>query len=189
MSKPQEQPEISTLQATTNNNTIKEILFQCALEQSIPAQQVIETLESLDTTTSTNNDDNDNSMSRMMVLSHQQDYVAGTFELIFSSAVAQLPVVGSWLDGYLPNKETIQFDFEQGKMTLNVETLPFLPPLTIVGEDLTWQKEEGLSSSTLSYKIQGKDTTSYWKILYADETVVAGKSSVTGLNVIRRIVE
>jgi hypothetical protein len=124
--------------------------------------------------------------SRMIVSHHQQDYVAGTFELIFSSAVAQLPVVGSWLDGYLPNKETIQFDFEKGKMTLNVDTLPFLPTLTIVGEDLTWQEDES-SSSTLSYKIQGKDKTSYWKILYADETVVVGKSSVTGLNVIRRI--
>jgi hypothetical protein len=81
--------------------------------------------------------------------------VNGSFELIFSSAVAQLPIVGNILDGYLPNKETIVFDFDAGVMSLTAETLPFLPKVDIIGEGL-----DGATQATLSYIIQGKDKKS-----------------------------
>ena len=112
-----------------------------------------------------------------------KELINGTFELIFSSSVSNLPLgIGNLLDGYMPNKETIIFDLEAGRMSLSVETLPFLPSIDIVGEKLSW---EG-STNTLQYIVQGKDTISEWNIIYADDTVVAGKSSVTGYNVLRR---
>jgi len=112
-----------------------------------------------------------------------KEFISGTFELIFSSSVSNLPLgIGTLLDGYMPNKETIVFDLEAGRMSLSVETLPFLPSIDIVGEKLSW---EG-STNTLQYTVQGKDTISEWNIIYADDTVVAGKSSVTGYNVLRR---
>ena len=112
----------------------------------------------------------------------EQKFVSGTFDLIFSSAVADLPIIGGLLDGYLPNRETIIFDFDAGIMSLEVEILPFLPTIDILGENLSWDE----SLSTLSYNIKGKSSTSQWNILYSDEEVLAAKSSVTGLNVIKK---
>ena len=39
----------------------------------------------------------------------------------------------------------------------------------------------------LSYRIPNKDERSVWQILYADEICVAGKSSVTGYNILRKM--
>ena len=68
-------------------------------------------------------------------------------------------------------------------MKLEVELFSFLPNIDIVGEDLQWQDE----TSSLTYRVQGKDKQSQWKVLYADDDLVAAESSVTGLNVIQRI--
>ena len=67
-------------------------------------------------------------------------------------------------------------------MSLIVQTLPFVPSIDIFGDNLIW-KEEG----ALEYTVRGKDSASRWDILYADESVCAAKSSVTGFNVIKRI--
>jgi hypothetical protein len=151
-------------------SAVRETLKACVLDRSVGSEALVQLLESLER----------RSIDFERI---SQGYVNGTFELIFSSAVAQLPIVGNMLDGYLPNKETIVFDFDAGVMSLTVETLPFLPKIDIIGEGLDWDTQ----ATTLSYIIQGKDKKSQWKILYADESIVAGKSSVTGLNVIRRL--
>mmetsp|Transcript_22366 Transcript_22366/g.26944 ORF Transcript_22366/g.26944 Transcript_22366/m.26944 type:complete len:106 (+) Transcript_22366:1-318(+) len=104
-----------------------------------------------------------------------------------------LPLVGNLLNGYMPNREIITFDFakEKQQMSLIVETLPFLPTIDIYGDDLQWDE----ATSTIEYTVRRKHNNSStesnkkstWKILYADQDIVAAKSSVTGLNVIRRI--
>ena len=109
--------------------------------------------------------------------------MVGRFELVFSSGVANLPLVGRILNGYLPNNEIVEFNPEEGFMTLDVETLPFLPTISIKGNELQWNQE----SAVLSYVIEGKDKRSEWKVLYAEDSMVAAKSSVTGLNIIKRI--
>lgn len=109
--------------------------------------------------------------------------VDGSFELVFSPAVANFPIVGPWFDGYLPNKEIIKFDLENGELQLSVETFPFLPPIDIVGEKLSYDE----ITASLMYTVKGKDKTSQWDILYAEQGALTAKSSVTGLNVIRRI--
>jgi len=122
----------------------------------------------------------------------RRECVEGVFELVFSGAVAGLPLIGRILDGYLPNRETITFDFEAGRMALRVETLPFVPPIDVIGDDLEWDDATG---GSLGYRVRRKNTSgaakaaerSTWKIFYADDGVVAARSSVTGLNVICRI--
>ena len=109
--------------------------------------------------------------------------VNGSFELIYSSAVAKLPVVGAWWDGYLPNREIIKFDLENGELRLCVETFPFVPTIDIIGENLIYDE----ITASLEYTVKGKTKASNWDILYADQDVIAAKSSVTGLNVIRRL--
>ena len=114
----------------------------------------------------------------------EQENVTGRFDLIFSSSVASLPIIGPILNGYLPNREVINFDFDNKLMHLKVETFPpFLPPFNIYGTNLNWDSND----TTISYTIKGKDKATEWKILYADESIVAAKSSVTGFNVIQRL--
>jgi hypothetical protein len=151
-------------------SAVRETLEACVSDRSVGSEALVQVLESLER----------RSIDFARI---SQDDVNGTFELIFSSAVAQLPIVGNLLDGYLPNKETIVFDFEAGVMRLTVEILPFLPKIDIIGEGLDWDAQ----AATLSYRVQGKEKKSQWEIMYADESIVAGKSSVTGLNVIRKI--
>ena len=114
-----------------------------------------------------------------------KEFLEGTFELVFSSAVKELPFVGMFYDGYMPSKEIMNFNFTAGEMTLTVETLPLMPQIDIVGDKLTWDPEK----ATLSYIIEGREEMppSTWQILYASEHVLAARSSVTGLNVVRRI--
>ena len=70
-------------------------------------------------------------------------------------------------------------------MSLAVETLPFIPSINIYGDELTWDAD----GSTLSYRIRSDQPKplSTWRILYADAELVAARSSVTGLNVIKRV--
>jgi hypothetical protein len=148
----------------------EDVIQQCANQQNIDAATVISALETLE------------SRQRTPV---DETTIDGNFELIFSSAVANLPVLGKVFDGYMPNKEIITFDIERNQMSLVVELLPFLPTIDIYGDALTF--DEG--AATLEYTIRGKEgkTPSKWKLLYADGDVVAARSSVTGLNVIRRV--
>lgn len=155
-------------QAATNRPAIEtkdlDILQSCALEKSPSAETVLTILRRLEESPI------------------EIGQVGGTFELVFSSSVAGLPLLGSLLNGYMPNKEIIVFDLEAGRMSLSVETFPFVPTIEIVGNDLVWNA----STSTLEYTIEGKDTSSEWTILYSDERLLVGKSSVTGYNVLRR---
>lgn len=152
------------------------ILRNCANKRSVDAKTVISTLEEMETLR-----DRGNSF-------FTKELVDGKFELIFSSSVANLPFIGSIFNGYMPNKEIITFDFEQGQMSLLVEILPFLPTINIYGDSL--KLKDGVA---IEYTIRGKSKkqnspkSSRWDLLYADDEIVAAKSSVTGLNVIRRL--
>merc|ERR1711920_1214944 len=100
-------------------------------------------------------------------------------ELVFSSAIAWVPFVG----GYMPNREIIHFRFEGARqMELLVDTLPFVPRMSIIGEDCAYDS----ATATISYRVRGKTASSTWRVLYADGEVLAAVSSVTGLNVARR---
>lgn len=168
----------SSLEDKYDKSNVVAILRQAAEYRSVPSNDLTQILEDLLEDINENNSNNENNIPI--------EYVHGTFDLIFSSAVANLPIIGTWLfDGYLPNREIISFDLfdKQPQLTLVVETFPFLPPFTIIGNNLLFDPK----TSTLSYCIEGKDSTSLWKILYADETIIAAQSSVTGLNLIRRI--
>ena len=114
-----------------------------------------------------------------------RNLVEGKFELVFSSAVAGIPFIGKILDGYMPNREIITFDFDSKEMSLVVELLPFLPTIDIYGADLKWDEQDAV----LEYTVRGKEETSpsQWDMLFADDNVVAARSSVTGLNVIWRL--
>lgn len=155
---------------------IENVIRECATQRSVDASVVISTLEKLENTCSNNNPFNN---------SVDENVIGGKFELIFSSAVANLPVLGSVFGGYMPNKEIITFDLEEKQMSLIVELLPFLPTIDIFGDSLQFNKETGI----IEYTIRGKEEQppSKWDILYADNNVVAARSSVTGLNVIRRV--
>lgn len=148
----------------------KSILEKCA-EKSVAPEEIISLLKRLDK-------DRQKGFGEKI----EKKNVEGVFELIFSSAVADLPVIGGLVKGYMPNKELITFDFAEKQMSLIVQTLPFVPSIDIFGDNLTW-KEEG----ALEYTVRGKDSASRWDILYADDSICAAKSSVTGFNVIKRI--
>lgn len=165
------QKDILHLEAvsTSEDALISNTLSEAASQRSVPSSKLLPLLEELES-----------EPDRRAI---PRNLVEGTFELIYSSAVANLPLIGSILDGYLPNKEIIVFDLENGKLSLTVETLPMIPSIDIEGEGLTYDE----ATSTLEYTVTGKSVSSQWAILYADETLLAAKSSVTGLNVIKRI--
>ena len=106
--------------------------------------------------------------------------VAGEWELIFTSAAAKLP----FIDGYMPNRETLRWDLAAGRLQLEIETFGPLPPIRMVGEALTF--DEG--AQVLRYVV-GEKPPSEWRIFFLDRAsgVIAAESSVTGLNVIRRL--
>eukprot|EP00293_Proteomonas_sulcata_P008149 CAMPEP_0184307054 /NCGR_PEP_ID=MMETSP1049-20130417/15896_1 /TAXON_ID=77928 /ORGANISM="Proteomonas sulcata, Strain CCMP704" /LENGTH=142 /DNA_ID=CAMNT_0026619449 /DNA_START=194 /DNA_END=619 /DNA_ORIENTATION=+ len=96
--------------------------------------------------------------------------LAGEYELVFSSALVKIPII----NGFMPNKEIITFDLELKRLSLVIETLPFLPAITIIGQDLQWDPE----ASRLTYKIQPKANSkprppSTWTVFYADEGVTS----------------
>ena len=175
-----------------DRNYVQEILESCALDRNVDSKILIETLKSLE------KQREDTLSTGTTSTSIPKDLVTGAFELIFSSSVANLPVVGFLCKGYMPNREIISFDFDDekgrgGKLKLDVETIPnVIPTITIIGDDLMYNEE----TNTISYKVRKNDKkdgassdvkTSEWKILYATDKIVAAKSSVTGYNVIRRI--
>eukprot|EP00961_Rhodomonas_salina_P160435 2159774-Rhodomonas_salina.2 len=109
--------------------------------------------------------------------------VAGSFDLVFSSTLAKVPLI----NGYMPTKEVITWDIEGAKMKLDIETLPFLPKVLVEGNNLTWNE----AASKVAYTIKNKEDKppSEWTFFFADDEVLAGRSSVTGLNVLKRFCE
>ena len=145
------------------------VLSRCALDRDAPAAEVLATLEQLDRGAG---------LSRPVISA--ADLQGHRWELIFSSAAAKLPL----LDGYMPNREVLTWDLERSRLELEIETLPLLPKIRVVGEDLAWDEP----AQTLTYSVKQKPP-SFWRILFFDAAagVLAAKSSVTGLNVIRRL--
>lgn len=170
---------------TESEIDLADVLQKCAIDRSAKASDVIETLEKLERSLTSKPLGSTSIYLKEVDLSTALD---GTFELIFSSAVANLPILGNLCGGYMPNKELITFDLEKKQMSLVVELLPFLPSIDIYGESLALDED----GATLNYVVQGKEQKppSQWKILYSDVSgeIIAARSSVTGLNVIRRVV-
>ena len=79
---------------------------------------------------------------------------------------------------------TRRFDLAERRMELSIETLPLLPRMRVLGEELEWDEV----AQTLTYTV-GKKPPSTWRILFVDRErgVIAARSSVTGLNVIHRV--
>ena len=77
----------------------------------------------------------------------------------------------------------LRWDLEARALALEIETLPLVPPLRVVGRELEWD-----GASVLTYRV-GERPPSAWDVFHVDEAagVAAAESSVTGLNVLRRL--
>lgn len=106
--------------------------------------------------------------------------VEGRYVLVFSSAIIDVPFV----EGFMPNREVLNFDFSGSQqMQLEIETVPFLPSMQVIGENCSYNEP----NATVSYCIRGNAKASHWHILFADDEILVGESSVTGLNICRRL--
>lgn len=139
---------------------------RCAVKRDAPAAEVIDALDELEI--------------QPVGLPAVASDLDGQWELIFSSAAAKVP----FIDGYMPNREVLTWDLEARRLELAIETLPFVPAIRVVGEKLSWDEQ----AQMLSYTV-GDKPPSTWTILFVDRAngVVAARSSVTGLNVIKRL--
>ena len=83
--------------------------------------------------------------------------------------------------------QVLRWDLVGRKLILQIELLPLLPTVDIVGNDLEWDG----AMCTLTYQVKEGRMPSVWSVFYLDEAagVLAARSSVTGLNIIRRIQE
>ncbi|KAJ1477687.1 hypothetical protein T484DRAFT_2023656 [Baffinella frigidus] len=108
-----------------------------------------------------------------------EEDIAGEFELVFSSAVANVP----FLKGFFPNKEILSFDLQAKVLKLEIEILPFLPKINVIGNGLVFDP----AASTLTYQVKEGQEPTVWELFYAADGVLGAKSSKTGLNVARRI--
>ena len=108
------------------------------------------------------------------------------WELVFSSAAAELPLLGGFLNGYLPNEEILRWDLaaSEPELDLQISTLPFFPKITVKGRGLSWDE----AAQQLSYRVKDDRPVSTWRIIFLDAEagVIAARSSVTGLNIIKR---
>ena len=147
-------------------------LVRCALRKDAPASDVLSALKEVECA----------DVASSVGLPACASDLGGLWELVFSSAAAKLPLI----DGYMPNKEELRFDLAAQRMELAIETLPLLPRMNVVGEDLSWDEQ----AQTLTYVV-GKKPPSQWRVLFVDrdQGVIAARSSVTGLNVIHRVSE
>ena len=98
------------------------VLTRCALQRSSPAEDVQSTLEELERTQSTEP-------------AAVSDF-DGRWELVWSSAATKLPL----LNGYMPNRELLSWDLQAAQLRLKIETLPFLPKISIVGQGLAFDE-------------------------------------------------
>ena len=96
------------------------------------------------------------------------------------TAAAKLPLI----DGYMPNKEVLNWDLENRQLDLEIETFKLLPNIKVVGKELSWDER----AQTLTYTVEKKQP-SKWTLNFLDREngVIAARSSVTGLNVIQRL--
>ena len=108
--------------------------------------------------------------------------LGGEWELVFSTAAAKF---APFINGYMPNREIIEWNLREQRLDLEIETLPFLPSITVVGNGLEWDE----SLQTLTYTVGNKPAPSQWEILFydSDAGVAAARSSVTGMNIIKRL--
>ena len=111
-----------------------------------------------------------------------------------STLLRKAPLIGEAL-GYMPTRETMDWDLEAGEMRLAIETLPFLPTIDVKGTGLAFDAE----TATFSYQITKTETgpdgeqvevkkpESTWRVLYADDALFAADSSKTGLCLVKRL--
>jgi len=157
-------------------------VVRCALTRGVTGPAVLaalEELEELETSAAAAVAAESSGVAAVGVAATPAD-LGGTWELVFSSAAAKLPFV----DGYMPNRELLEWDVSCGQLRLTIETLPFLPPVRVTGEALQWDG----AAQTLRYTV-GQKPRSEWRLLLLDREygVIAARSSVTGLNIIRRL--
>lgn len=157
---------------------VQEALEQCVMDRNVDPDQMIDLLKNL---------------LKVHDLRPNQSFdwygdLQGSFELVFSSSIAEIPLVGkNVFHGYfVPMREIVHFDFPNHTMGMEVKFLPLpnFPTFTFWGHNLEWNPEE----AQVTYQMDGKDNTSVWKILYADGHVLVAECSVhLGLVVLRRI--
>jgi len=159
---------------------VQEALEQCVFDRDVDPDQMIDLLENL---------------LKVHELRPNQSFdwygdLQGSWELVFSSAIANLPLVGKKLfQGYfVPMREIIHFDIPHHTMGMEVQFLPLdnFPTYTNWAYDLKWHPKK----AELTYQMENNkdDLTSVWKILYADgHVLVADCSERLGLVVLRRI--
>lgn len=160
---------------------IQEAFEQCVVDRNVDPDHMIDLLENL------------SKVHDLQGPNHHQSYdwqkdLQGSFEFVFSSAIAEIPLVGKKLfrGYYLPMREIIHFDFPHQTMGMEVKLLPLpnFPTFTLQAHDLAWDPEE----AEVTYQFDGKDNTSVWKILYADGHLLVANCSVhLGLVVLSRI--
>ena len=171
--------DASTARATADaaERAAEALVRRCALERGVPAEEVLRALEKLEGRPPSGSWD-----ASMFVDGASGD--AAAWELVWSSAVAGLPIVGGLLRGYFPTRETLRWDIAAARLDLEVETIPFVPAIKIEGTGLVWDAQE----ATLTYSVNEKPKST-WTLLLADVDagVIAARSSVTGLNIIRRV--
>ena len=143
------------------------VLARCAIRRDVPAPEVLRALEEV-------------KGCPAGLPACADDLDGAAWELVFSSGAAKLPLI----DGYMPNRELLNWDFAENEMRLEIETFSFLPSINVVGKGLQFDE----SAQTLTYQINDKPPSD-WRLLSFDRTngVIAARSSVTGLNVIKRL--
>ena len=103
-------PRFIALRASADTAAAAALIERCAISRSVPASEVVAALELLE---------------RSPIRTAAAADLSGQHELIFSSAIANFPIVR----GYMPNKEVITFDLDARQLTLLIATLPFLPEM------------------------------------------------------------
>ena len=94
-----------------DSKEISNLIQAAAIDRSIPSSSLLPVLQYLE------NQNNQNNIPKAML--------DGSFELVYSSAVANFPIIGTWFDGYLPNKEIINFDLEMESSNFLLRHFPF----------------------------------------------------------------
>ena len=151
------------------------LVVQCATRRGVPAPRVLRALDKLAARRV--------GAAATAELFRGPSGAAAEWDLVFSSAVAELPLVGGLLGGYLPNRETLRWDLEARALELEIELLPFAPAVRLEGRELRWDAE----AQALTYRVNERPPST-WTLLFADAEagVIAARSSVTGLAIIRR---
>jgi len=165
-----------------------DVVKLCALKKDVPASVVSRYLEKLEAEVAR---ERDASRWSAEIFGNAASGDVYSWDLVWSSSVADLPVVGDLLGGYFPNRETLQWDLEGRRLDLEVELFPTdwkkefsfdAPCIQVEGKNLCFDADAG----TLTYQVIDKPTT--WTLIFADAEagVIAARSSLSGYSVIRR---